>query len=218
MYVPESVEIAAGTAKATYYTYTTGDFADEPKNQAADDFKAIDLDGLVITVAYDDESKTKEITVDENTKLVLAGQFGTVADDKWTVSGDGSLPATAGAYAIQVSLDVDGDGDQPAVAIGNYAVTVLPNRVESTALYVADDYTLYTDGKTTISLNADKIYVTKTMSNGQVLKAAANEVAWSETRASLESTMTNNAMTSAITVDVNVGATTNVFAKYVGYL
>ena len=210
-YMPEDAEVAAGTAQVQYYTVAEGTNAIENDTT---DYAAVNANGATVTVTYDG-TKTKTVTISDSTKIAgkaLNFKFGTVdAAGDFTVAGDGKVPANAGAYAI--GIFVGDEADQP---IGTYDVVVNANRVKSTSLFVDPEYNLYTDGVKSITLDSSKIYVTKTMSNGQVLKAGANEVAWNEVRAALDDTMTSNSLTTAITIDVNKGATTNVFAKFVG--
>ena len=125
-----------------------------------------------------------------------------------------TVPATAGEYAIEVALDTLTD---------TYDVTVEDNRVASTALVVDEDYVLYTTGKGIIfgataasayDLDADYVFVTQTMTNGQVLKADGDSVAWGTVQATVSEATSGGAMD--IAVDVNEGTTTTIYAKYVG--
>ena len=222
MYSVDKWSLTAGTAETTYYTVTaTGSgesYADLPKDQADADFQKINFVGLVIAASYDDETKTREVTVDEKLAEGLTGKFGTVdASGKFAAgASDGAYPTAANDYAIEVSL-----GD---VVLGTYNVTVLPNRVSSTAIYVADNYDIYTDGSaltvdgsTFTVLDGAKVYVTKTMTNGQVLKATADEVAWSTIRANVEdATATGENTLANVKISADLNSTTKIYAKYVG--
>ena len=215
VYPVEKIEVAAGTAPVLYYTVTSGTYYDaDPEDPQADtDYNAIDPVGLVLTLTYDTD-KTMEVVVDKDT-TGLTYQFGKIEAGEFKAESNATtVPATAGEYAIQVAYDSLKD---------TYDVTVEDNRVASTALVVDEDYVLYTngtdiivDGKATSAdkLDGTKVFVTKAMTNGQVLKAADAEVAWGTVQATVSEAASGAAVD--IVVDVNKGTTTTIYAKYVG--
>ena len=203
VYPVEDMEVAAGTAQVTYYTLTSGTYAD-PEAQKDSDFNSIKPEGLVLTLTYDTD-KTMEYVVDKDTTGVSYA-FGKVADNVFTAETNATtVPATAGAYAIQVTVGEFKD---------TYDVTVETNRVKSTAIQIADNYDLYADGSKAVTLNADKVFVTKTMSNGQVLKAGDTDVKWATTRAGVDEA---TAQSSVAKLSFSKEPSTfEVFAKFVG--
>ena len=219
MYAPEvdDIEVSAGTAKVQYYTVASGANANASDTT---DYAAINANGAVITVPYDG-TKTREIVLDSKNSVGLVFKFGKVgADGTFTAddTNEGKVPTNPGSYAI--GIFVAGSEESP---IGTYDVTVSLNRVESTELYVADDYVLYTNGTSLIydgeevdGLEASKVYVTKAMTNGQVVIAEDDsEVLWGTNRQTVSEGTTANSVAD-VEIDVNEGETTRVYAKYVG--
>ena len=212
-YAAEDVSVSVGSAKDEYFTVTAGTAIDSLKNV---DFSAIDPEGLVITVKYDG-TKTKDFTIaDEKTKLLgqaLTYQFGTVdADGDFTAetSEPTKVPTTAGAYAIQVSAS--------GTEIGTYPVVVETNKVEKTELHVADNYVVFTDGSSADALDPEKVYVTKEMSNGQILIVEDNsDIFWTDDEADFATATSSSANgVDDVTIKAEAGTVTTVYAKYVG--
>ena len=216
MYSVDKWEVAAGTAPVKYYVATAGDSAIEGKTIA--DYQKIKFEGLQITATYNDETETREITVDADLAKKLSGKFGTIEDGAFKASGtDGEYPTTAGDYVIQVSLG--------GKEVGTYEVTVESNYVVSTELYVDPDYALYTTGTAIYDGNGDalssnklagvtEIYVIKNMVNGQSLKDTSS-VAWGTSEDTVKKA-TSAASLDVVTIVATKGETTPVYAKYIG--
>ena len=230
MYSVDKWEVAAGEAKPQYFTVTRGTYVNpesttdtDPATQKDEDFSGISLEGVVLTAYYNDATETKEVVVDKDliTSLKLTAQFGKGSGSSFDAedSNPTKVPATAGAYTIQVLKN--------NVALGTYPVAVDVNRVVDAEIVAIDDFALYTDGEKVYDENGSeitnlsaKIFVAKTMNNGQVLKAADGEVAWAENAGFLSSVNTataNVSTTYALSkIALKASGSTNVFAKYVG--
>ena len=229
VYSVDKWEVAAGEAKPQYFTVTSGTYVNpesstdnDPATQKDADFNGISLEGVVLTAYYNDETETREVVVDKDLikNLTLTAQFGKGnGNDFEAETSPTTVPATAGAYTIQVLKD--------GVALGTYPVAVDVNRVVDAEIVAIDDFALYTDGEKVYDENGSeitnlsaKIFVAKTMNNGQVLKAADGEVAWAENAGFLSSVNTataNVSTTYALSkIALKASGSTNVFAKYVG--
>ena len=206
IYAIEKMEVAAGTAQVKYYTFTpsTNGYADSTQKDA--DFTAIKPEGVVITFTYDTD-KTVAVTVNSDNAKYYEFAFGKVSNGTFNADGtDGStVPTTAGAYAIQVSL---GEFDD------TYDVTVETNRVKATSIAVADNYALYATGTAAVTLDAAKVYVTTEMSNGQLLKAASADVKWATTADGVDAASATSVVSSL--AFSKEPSTFEVFAKFVG--
>ena len=133
VYDDAEFDLAVGTAEVNYYIPATGTFAAVPEKKDEIDFTAIKPEGLVITVSYDNNTKTREITVDENTEGLVV-MFGTVDDTTgaFTPTNNtndetrGDMPSTTGTSNIGVYIN--------GLYAGSYKVTLLKDVVKSVAL------------------------------------------------------------------------------------
>ena len=205
-YDVEKMEVSAGSAQVKYYTLakSTNGYADSTQEDA--DFTGVKPEGLVLTLTYDTD-KTTTVTVDKKIAAALSFEFGEInATTGAFENGTTTVPSIPGAYVIQVSVPKTTHSD-------TYDVTVEQNRVKSTKIAVAENYEIYTNGTTAPKLSADKVYVVKEMSNGQLLKADTSDVKWALRAEDVDTSLITTVATLTLSKEPS---TFTVFAKFVG--